>query len=242
MNIHRFNARVIAVVVAGAFLGLTAGAQTADSILQKTRDLYGNLNSYSDTGVVLNEYGTATTDRFTFTTHFNRVPRHFIHDFRKPGGGRYVIWADPDAFHTWTGGTGQQYDYPNPNNATALTMSAVQTYGTAMEIPTLLYAKAKLGGLLNNIADAVLDGTEELDGRRCYRIVGRMSDMYAATGREVNIRKATIWIDTDSSLVRQVKEEWKPLPGHRSRVTTTFQPQANPTINESKFRFVAPEQ
>jgi outer membrane lipoprotein-sorting protein len=217
-------------------------AQTADSVLQKTRDLYVGLKSYSDTAVVLNEYGTASTDRFTFTTNFNRVPRHFILDFRKPGGGRYVIWGDPDAFHTWTGGTGQQYDYPNPSNATALTMSSVQTYGAAMGITTLLYGKAKLGGLLNNIADPVLDGTEEISGHRCYRIVGRMSDTYAATSKEVNVRKATIWIETDSSLVRQVKEEWKPLPGQRSRLTTTFQPQINPTIDDSKFKFVAPQQ
>jgi len=237
------NFTLVATIACTFFLlARSSQAQTADSVLQKTRDLYGSLKSYSDTAVILNEYGTATTDRHTFTTNFNRVPRHFILDFRKDGGGRYVIWGDPDAYHTWTGGTGQQYDYPNPNNVTALTMSAVQTYGAAMDIPTLLYAKAKLGGLLNNIQDAVMDGTEEINGRRCYRIWGRMSDTYAATGREVNVRKATIWIETDSSLVRQIREEWKPLPGQRSRLTATFQPQANPTIDDSKFKFVAPEQ
>jgi hypothetical protein len=47
-------------------------------------------------------------------------------------------------------------------------------------------------------------------------------------------------IDATSLLLRQVREEWKPLPGQVNRRTTTFQPVANPAIEESRFRFVAP--
>src|ERR1041385_7251684 len=217
-------------------------AQTADSILQKTKELYGGLKSYSDTGVILNEYGSSSTDRHTFTTNFNRSPRHFILDFRKQGGGRYVIWGDPDAFHTWSNATGQQYDYPNPNNASVISLSGHQTSDAALKVPPLLYSKAALGGFFNIFVDAVLDGTEEIGGKRCFRIVGRASDSYAATGKEVNVRKATVWIESDSYLLRQVKEEWKPLPGQRSRLIITFQPQTNPTLEDSKFRFVVPQQ
>jgi len=241
MKSHQVIARVLTLVTAAVFLGLTAQAQTTDSILQKTRDLYGGLKSYSDTGVVLNEYGSSSTDRHTFTTYFNRTPRHFILDFRKQGGDRYVIWGDPDAFHTWSKTTGQQYDYPNPNNAPAITMSGQSSGGSSGKIPPLLYAKAQLGSIFNNFADPILDGTEEIGGKRCYRIVGRSSDTYAATGKEVNVHKLTIWIETESSLIRQIREEWKPLPGQRSRVITTFQPQANPTIDDNKFKFAAPQ-
>ena len=37
-------------------------------------------------------------------------------------------------------------------------------------------------------------------------------------------------------------EEWKPLPGQINRRTTTFQPVANPALDESRFRFVPPSQ
>jgi len=50
----------------------------------------------------------------------------------------------------------------------------------------------------------------------------------------------TVWIDAESLLIRRVVEEWKPLPGQVNRVTTTFEPQANPTLDESRFKFTPP--
>ena len=114
-----------------------------------------------------------------------------------------------------------QTDYPNPNNAPAISLSGRNTGGAALKIPTLLYSKAALGGDFNNFADVVLDGTEPISGRRCYRLIGRASDVYAASGKEVNTRRMTVWIDTESLLISQVREEWKGLPGQRSRTTTT---------------------
>jgi outer membrane lipoprotein-sorting protein len=222
-------------------LGAPADAENAEQILQKTRDLYGALKSYSDSGVVVREYGASTQDRHTFTTVFNRTPRHFVLDFRKQGGDQYVIWGDPDAFHTWWKTTGQQYDYPNPNNAPAIALSSQNTAGSALKIPTLLYSKASLGGNFNNYTDVELDGTEEIGGRRCYRLIGRASDVYQATGREVAVRRMTVWIDAESSLIRQIREETKGLPGQISRDTTTYQPNADTTIDIGRFKFAPPE-
>ncbi len=87
-----------------------------------------------------------------------------------------------------------------------------------------------------------LDGTEVIGGRRCYRLIGRASDTYQATGKEVALRRMTIWIDSESSLIRQVREEAKTLPGQVSRVTTTYQPNANPSIGMDRFNFTPPEQ
>src|SRR5689334_18293436 len=140
-------------------LVMPASAQNAEDVLQRTREMYISLRSYADTGVVLTEYGSSSQDRHTFTTYFNRNPRHFILDFRKQGGSRYVIWGDPDAFHTWWNTTGQQYDYPNPNNVSAISLSGMNTGGTALKIPTLLYGKSALAAALLVIADPVLDGT-----------------------------------------------------------------------------------
>src|SRR5439155_11559779 len=179
--------------------------------------------------------------KHTFTTYFNRAPRHFLLDFRKQGGDQFVIWGDPDAFHTWWKTTGQQYDYANPNNAPAIALSGANTAGSALKIPNLLYAKAPLGGNFNNFNDVTLDGTEVIEGRRCQRLIGRASDVYEASVKEVANRRMTVWVDAESLLIRQIREESKALPGQRSRTTTTYQPEVNPALDNSRFKFVPPE-
>lgn len=216
-------------------------AQSADAILQKARDVYAQLQSYADTGVIRYEYGASSEDQHTFSTAFMRKPRHFLLDFHKQGGDQYVIWADADAFHTWWKFTGQLTDYANPNNAPAIKLSGQQTGQAAVKIPTLLYGKAFDAAMLN-IADPVLDGSEEIGGHRCHRIVGRMSDIYAATGHESNVRKVTVWIDGDAFLVRKITEESKATPGQRNRVITTYEPRANPALSDAQFKFTPPEQ
>ena len=213
----------------------------SDDVWQRSRALYAELRSYADTGVVIEEYGSASKDRHTFTTCFNRAaPRRFVFDFRKDGGDRWVAWGDPDAFHTWWLTTGALDDYPNPNNVGAFTTADAHSYGAALKIPALLYAKASLRGTFTNFTDATLDGVEEVGGHRCHRIVGTARDTYGATGYETGVRKLTVWIDMESLLIRKTLEESKALPGHISRRTTTFEPQANPTIDENRCRFSPP--
>jgi len=216
-----------------------AHAQRAESILQKSRDAYSQMKSYTDSGQIINEYGTSSEDKHTFSTAFNRSPRHLLLSFHKQGGDNYVIWADPDAFHTWWKTTGQQTDYPNPNNTPAISLSDYNTQGTALKVPTLLYAKA-FGAVMLALHDPELDGTDDIGGHHCHRIIGRLSDLYTATGHEVNIRKATVWIDADSFLIRKMVEESKASPGQRSRKITIFEPQANPALDDAKFKFTPP--
>jgi len=215
--------------------------QADDDVMQRSRAMYAALKSYADTGVVVFEYGASSTDRHTFATSFSRAPRGFRLEFNKQGGDRYVVWGDPDAFHTWWKTTGQQFDYPNPDNMPALNGSGRNTSGTALKIPTLLYGKAPLLSDFANYTDLAVDGTEEIAGRHCYRVLGTTRDTYAATGKEVNVRKMTVWIDADSLLVRKIVEQWKALPGQISRMTTTYQPQANPQLDPNQLRFVPPE-
>ena len=48
----------------------------------------------------------------------------------------------------------------------------------------------------------------------------------------------TVWIDAESLLIRKVVEVPKDvLPGQIARVTTTFQPQANPKLDDARFTF-----
>jgi outer membrane lipoprotein-sorting protein len=223
-----------------AWPSATPRVSASDDLWARVRTTYADLRSYADTGEIAIEYGVSSTDRHTFTTAFARAPRHFLLDFRKQGGDRYVIWADPDAFHTWWKTTGQQSDYANPNNAPAISQSGHNTASAALKIPTLLYSKTTLGGDFVNFTDPTPDGSETVGGHRCYRLLGTTRDVYAATGKEVNVRKLTLWIDADTLLIRKVLEEAKPLPGQRSRIITTYEPRANVSIADSTFRFVPP--
>jgi hypothetical protein len=233
------RARIRLIVVALGLAEIAAApirARVAEDVISRMRAMYGELRSYSDTGRVINEFGVAATDEFTFSTCFNRAPRQFVLDFHKTAD-QFVIWGDPDAFHTWWKTTGEVYDYPNPNNAPALTGSARNSMSTAQKIPALLYAKAALGGDFATLSSAAIDGVEDVGGHRSHRLRQQVSDTYAATGRQTNTRQMTVWIDAESLLIRKVLEEWTPLPGQRSRITTVYEPLANPAIEAAKCRF-----
>jgi outer membrane lipoprotein-sorting protein len=243
-NVTVAGAALQAVFACAIFSG-PAYAQDASEILKKVKDTYAAMKSYSDTGVVLDFPDAASTNpilaklsRHTFTTDFSRSPRGFIHNYRACDTCQYVIWADPDAFHTWNKTTGDRYDYPNPNNTGAMSGSPATT-----KIPTLLYSKARLLSDFNYYDDVALDGSEAIDGHRCYRLVGRAHDEYAATGRVVNVRKMTVWVDTESFLIRRISQDSGPTAGggpHRVE-QVTYQPQANPNLDQSKFKFIPPE-
>jgi outer membrane lipoprotein-sorting protein len=223
----------------------TANSAAADNVFERSRALYASLPSYADTGTIEVEYGSAgdpSRDRHTFTTYFNRAPRHFYFDFMKQGGDRYVIWGDPDAFHTWWKTTGVRDDYPNPNNLGAFSTAGYLTIGSAIKIPTLLYSKAPLQGSFSNFDEPAMDGMESICGHRCYRLLSTARDRYGKTGHEVNVRGMTVWIDAESLLIRRVREEPRDtLPGKVSRTTTTFEPQPNPALDDSRFLFVPPK-
>lgn len=233
-----------ALAVLGALCAIAmrpaAPVSAPEDVWQRSRAAYAALRTYADAGTVLYEFGASSQERDGFTTAFSREPRRFLFDFKKQGGDRYVIWGDSDAFHTWWKATGVTQDYPNPNNAGALTLAGATTVGVASKIPMLLYAKAQLPGDFSNIKDVSVGAAETVDGRQCQRIVGTAYDVYGATGRSVNERKMTVWFDAESMLIRKVLEEWKPLPGQVNRRTTTFQPVANPSLDESRFRFAPP--
>ena len=213
----------------------------ANDVWQRSRALYASLGSYADTGVVVKEYGASGKERHTFTSLFNRAPRRFYFEFNKQGGDRYVIWADAGAFHTWWKATGQRFDYPNPDNLPALNLSGPQTASASSKIPSLLYAKAPTLSDFANFRDAKTTGPEDVSGRACYRIAGTTSDSYAATGKEIDMRQMTVWVDAESLLLRKVVEEHRALPGQIDRVTTTFEAQANPKLDDSRFSFTPPE-
>jgi outer membrane lipoprotein-sorting protein len=215
-------------------------AETPEAIVEHMRSVYAALTSYSDKGTVTREYSATSRDTFSFTTHFNRSPRHFLFDFNKPSGDRLVVWGDPDAFHTWWKAAGQTNHYPNPNNTNALTLNDYPTSGTISKIVPLLYAKAGLPGTIVQFVSKSQVGMEQVGGSKCFKLEGTASDSYGATGNKVNIRTVTLWIDSTSYLVRKISEETPASPGTLNRTTTTFDPQANPRLEDSAFKFTPP--
>jgi len=211
------------------------------AILEHTRSVYAALNSYSDTGTVVYQYTQTAHDEHHFTTAFVRSPRHFMMDFRKAAGDRIVIWGDPDAFHVWWKTTGQVTEYPNPKNTGAITLNEYPTNAVSTKIPPLLYAKADLPGALPHFVPEKNAGLEPCGDKKCYRLEGTTSDLYGDTGKQVNVRKLTVWIESTNYLVRKVMEEAPAVPGALDRTITTFNPEANPKLADDAFKFTPPK-
>jgi outer membrane lipoprotein-sorting protein len=232
---------MLATVVTCAAAQAAFAAPSADDILQRTRGMYTALKSYSDTGTVLFE-APNISERHSFASRY-QAPRSFYFDFKKAGNvDRYVIWSDAEAFHTWWMTTGVEDEYPKGSGTGAFSQADYLTAGSALLIPTLLFSQSGLAGPLTNLKDGVLDGTEKVASHPCYKIIGTTRDVYTATGREVNIRKLTLWIDTESLLIRKIFEDTpKGSPVREFKHTTTaFEPQANPRVTAESFKFVAP--
>jgi hypothetical protein len=52
----------------------------------------------------------------------------------------------------------------------------------------------------------------------------------------------TVWIDAQTLLVRRVFEDTAEGTGSdANRFTTTFEPQANPTLDDARFAFTPPK-
>jgi outer membrane lipoprotein-sorting protein len=108
----------------------------------------------------------------------------------------------------------------------------------------LLFPQAGLQGTLTEVATTTDEGFEIINGRRCHKLSGIAKSVYSQTGRETNVRRITVWIDAETMLVRKVFEDTPSggPAGNVMRYTTTFEPQANPTLDDLKFRFVPPAQ
>lgn len=230
--------------IVAAVLRPTTASPRAAEVLAQSRAAYAALKSYADTGSVVNEYGSAgqpLSERHRFRTLFRR-PRSFFFDFLKKGGDRYVVWGDDQAFHSWWKTTGIQYDYPKGQGAGAFSGGVTQTKGALVMISPLLFTGAGLVGPMTQFGDAEDDGHEVVNGHDCFRLAGIAKDVYPS-GKEVNVRKVTVWIDARSLLVRRVFEDTPrgSMAMAVNRYITTVDPQVNPKIDDAAFIFTPPD-
>ena len=232
-----------------AFAPLSLAADEAAEVLARTKSVYAAMTSYADTGVIVTEYQMGNApgfkERHTFRT-FYQSPRRFFFDFNKdPNAGkeRLVIWSDGGDFNSWWSATGVHDTYPKGQGANAFALSSMPTKGSAVLIAPLLFSKAGLQGAIASFVRPTLAAKgETVGGHRCYRLNGVIEEAYGATGNVTGSRRATLWIDADSSLVVKLVEEaptGSPA-GMVDRITTTFDPKANPALADSVFRFTPP--
>jgi outer membrane lipoprotein-sorting protein len=225
-------------------------AMAPNDLVAHSRAAYTSLKSYADTGAVLDQFGPKATDvyRSTFKTYF-RAPRNFFFEFKadpRAGGQRMVIWCDGGDFQSWFSSTGQHTSYPQGSGTATLPFqqSAAHTRGAVALIPGLIYASSGLVSAFSEFGEAELAGSEVVTGREAHKLVGVARSVYPATHRETNVRRATVWIDKQNRLLRKMFEDTpRGLPATAVlRIITTLEPQANPQLDDSVFRFTVPAQ
>ena len=232
---------------------LTAGAShvpsrgaAADDILARSIATYAALKSYADTGVIVSQFTPTASHRHTFTTYY-RAPRQYYYEFvadTAAGGARSVMWCDGGDFQSWSSTIGQHETYPRGSNTVlgGFAAAAAMTFRTNSLITSLLFANSGLQSTVLEFADYTVDGTEDVGGHRCHKLVGIARSMYVKTQRVTNVRRTIIWIDTESLLVRKVFEDTPEGSPQIAviRTTVTLDPQANPTVEDARFTYTVP--
>lgn len=239
----------------GRHAATRAAPWRAADVLARSRAAYAALQSYADEGTVADE-NTGFTDRYTFRTFFTRDPRNFLLDFRYAGsdytnglrlkgGDQIVLWMLKGDLQTWNS-KAQEHETVPPDGGRQVDALKGASYGTrniSVLVPSLLYTKAGIASVVQATEEAVADGEETVGGRRCVKVMGVERWRYPS-GQVTGVRPITLWIDAETYLIRKVLEDTpKNYPhGSISRRVVTLAPVANPRLDDTKFRFVVPDQ
>jgi len=243
-----------------ASAGLLIGAAPPDpgfdaaEVLAKSRAAYAALQSYADSGTVLDET-TGFTDRSTFRTLFIRDPRYLLIDYyaiaseykagnKVPLDSRIVVWMQNGELETWVSRTASHETYPadGGRQVEALKSASYGTAGMSVLVPSHLYSKSGLASAVQATEEAEADGYDTVNGRRAFRVMGIERWRYPS-GQVTGVRPITLWIDAETYLLLKLVEDTpKNYPrGNVSRRIITIHPRANPKLEPSQFRFTVPE-
>ena len=243
------------IVVIGDIVPLAKNA--SEDPLARSIAAYAALKSYADTGTIAVEM-PGLVDRSKFKTFYRRDSADFFLEYQGvtsggPGrsdpqidmsGQRMVLWMMNGELEAYNAvfQTHESYPKETANQPGVLIGASAGTNGASVLIPGLLYAKANLPSPIREIEQGSDGGFEAVDGRRCQKIMGIASEYYPS-GQRVNVRQVTVWIDAETLLIRKVFEDTpKGYPiGQFLRKTVTIVPQANPTLDDAKFKFNVPK-
>jgi hypothetical protein len=230
-----------------------AASLSAEDILARTRALYPTLQSYADSGIVVEDTGPTGERRGSFRTYFLSASQNFFFEYRwlhmRSGPGpaipldyQLVFWMLRGELQTWDGqGKMHQVYPPGSDQVAPFRASRAATADVSVLVPSLIYVKAQLPGPIQQLEDVSLAGTETIGGRRCHKLLG-IARSYYPSGQVAGVRPETVWIDAESYLIRQVLLDTpKGMPlGAVSRITVTLQPHLNPPLSDGLFTFAVP--
>jgi outer membrane lipoprotein-sorting protein len=216
----------------------------ADQLWQRVTAAYDALGTYSDSGEIVTEYGSGTAvqirEQHRFKTALKR-PRQFYFEFDEDpdaGADRFVLWCEGAEFNTWWLTTKVHEVYPKGKGIDAFAVASLPTKGTAVLVPGLLFGSAGLKGPLHSLEELRLDGSGRIGGRDHVKLSGIVREKYG-TSYVSSEYPATLWIDSESLLIRRILLDTPP-GGGINRSTTTFDPVADPAVDDALFRFSPP--
>ncbi len=236
-----------ATLIALATTSLQSNQSEADA-LRRSKAVYGALKSYADTGTVIGDYG-GFSSHSAFKTYFRRkdtVDFYFDYTLQYDvysqnssrlnyNNSRRVWWMRNRNLQTYNFETKEHRTYPSTANQ-AGSLNEPRTKGASLLITELLFRSANLPGTILQIEESSDAGMEDVGGHACYKVIG-VAAAYYPSGQRTGVRQVTVWIDRDSLLIRKVFEDTPKNygPDAISRVTFLLEPQANPTLDDSKF-------
>lgn len=232
----------ISMLLFGMVFATPSSAQpSAEQILERTREIYASLSSYSDEGRTVVEEkpigATVIREEYTFVTRFS-APKRFYFESRKASSGeRFVVWSPRDTFNSWWSATGVHESYAAGEGVNAFAAASLPTAGSALLIPALLFASAGLQSPLLTMEHPKYAGTETIDGRSMHKITAPVRLNHWSD----TVRVTTVWIDSQSGLIHRVFEDTPSgMGGAVQRTTTTLTPRAGVPLEDAQFRFAPP--
>ena len=224
---------------------------TAEDILERTRALYPTLQSYADSGTVL-EDGGGDQRRGSFQTYYLAAAQSFFFEYRwdsfHDANGTWkldyhlVFWMQRGELQTWDATARMHQVFPaGSDQVTPLRVSGPATREASILVPSLIYTKAQLPGPVQAFQEVTVAETEPIGGRPCHKLMG-LWRMYYPSGKVAGVRPMTVWIDKESYLIRQVLLDTPKgvAVGLVNRLTFTYKPHLNPTLSDSLFTFSVP--
>lgn len=222
--------------------------QRATEALAETKRAYAALKSLSDQGTVQRTIVKGTGERAPaprrFTLAFARSDRwRFEFAPPEPGaapgaapgagsGGAAALSREHHAVWQDDSGSARLWRTAQPMGQPRSTLAAALAEGGGLSQGVLpLYARLLLPdqvgtpSLLERLNDATVDREETVQGHRCTVVTGQ-----SARG------PATLWLCNSTRLIRKME-----IRSDVAVTTFTFNPQINPTLGPSAFRFQPPE-
>ena len=228
------------------------GEFNVNDVLAKMKAAYVALNSYADTGTVVDDVG-GFADKSQFRTFYTRDPRNLFIEFkgveslykngyRIPYTNRLVFWMQKGELEKWDQtGTHETFPSDGGGQVNALKSASYGSAGITILIPSLVYTKANLATPIQAMEEPTAAGYETIGNRRCYKVMGVERWRYP-NGRITGVRPITIWIDAETLLIRKILQD-TPKGSAVGRINTrtiVLDAQANPKLDLSVFAFKVP--